>query len=64
MNDTLEKIQLGLTGIILLVLVIIVYVARGVEAELRKSQTAIHTQMGTIERKLDILIQALPAKRK
>lgn len=64
MNDTLQKIQLALTAITLLILIAIVYVARGVEAELRKSQIALHNQMGVFEKKLDIIAQATAPKRR
>ena len=64
MTDALVKIQFGLSLIIVIILAILLFAARGAERELRNAVTEMHSKIGLLEKKLDAIHGALPGQRR
>lgn len=64
MNDALIKIQFGISLIIVLILVILLFAARAGEKELRNAVGEMQSKMSLLEKKLDAISAALPPPRR
>ena len=64
MNDALIKIQFGISLIIVLILVILLFAARAGEKELRNAVGEMQSKMSLLEKKLDAISAAVPPPRR